>query len=113
MTPTRLPVGYFRDVATVSTENVTTGLFSTVAQASLACRLNAVGRQAAATGRDRSDFAAIQELHSPPDYTFPAEAYQLVIDSRTWNPDRRTSKLVKYDDGTGLYWRTDLTEATT
>jgi len=106
-----LPTGYFRDTAVVYTENATTGLFTVVAQAGLACRLNDVGRQAAATGQDRTDLASIRELHSDPAFTFPTADYQIAIDGRAWNPNRRTRSLEKHHDGTAIYWRTDLTEA--
>ncbi|HXI17661.1 MAG TPA: hypothetical protein VNM48_14975 [Chloroflexota bacterium] len=111
MPPTYLPVGYFRDSGTVYTENATTGRFTVVAQAGLACRVNDVSRQAAATGQDRADLASIRELHSDPAFSFPPADHQIAIDGRTWNPNRRTRSLEKHHDGTGIYWRTDLTEA--
>lgn len=106
-----LPTGYFRDTATVYTEGGS-GAWDTVAQNNLACRLETVSRQAAATGFERTDLATIRELHSDPAYEIPRYS-QLLIGGKRWNPNPASITLVKHHDGTGIYYRCDLTEAGT
>lgn len=105
-----LPAGYFRDTATIYTENATTGAFDVVARTGLACRLVAVDRQAGATGPDRADLAALREMHSDPTYSIPPYSH-LLIDGRTWTPNPRTSLLEKHHNGDGIFWRSDLVES--
>lgn len=105
-----LPVGYFRDTATVYTEGAS-GAFDTVARQTLLCRLETINRQAGA-GFERPDLPVARELHSDPAYEVPKYS-QLLISGRRWNPNPATIAQVKHHDGTVIYQRCEVVEAGT
>lgn len=113
-----LPPNYFRDTAVVYSENAGTGAFDVVVNAALACRLNTVNRQNAATAPDRAQLAASREVHSDPDFTPNVDAIrfgQFAIGADRWNPAPDSFVLERADDpaATPIYWRFDVVKAGT
>jgi hypothetical protein len=100
--------------ATVYTRTANTGPYNLVVKTGLACRLEAVQRQPAATSSERRDLANIGTLRYDATYDLPAGAIQVAVDAfpgQRWNVIQATAWP---DDvpGMGVVGRTvDVTRA--
>lgn len=100
--------------ATVYTRSGGTGPYNLVVKSGLACRLEAVQRQPAATSSERRDLANIGTLRYDATYDLPAGAIQVEVDAfpgQRWNVIQATAWP---DDvpGMGVVGRTvDVTRA--
>jgi hypothetical protein len=98
------------DSAIVYTESPTTGAFSVVATAALACRLAHPSRSAATTGPERAELAAMRELLFDPTYTLDEHA-QLEVGGTRWNPVAGTVAYLRGPSGAIEFGRADLVRA--
>jgi hypothetical protein len=100
--------------AVVFTRTANTGPYNLVVKSGLACRLEGVQRQPAATSSERRDLANIGTLRYDALYTFPSGAIQIEVDAfpgQRWNVIQATAWP---DDvpGMGVVGRTvDVTRA--
>lgn len=97
-------------VATVFTENPTTGAFDVVAKSDLKCRLAHIDGQPAATAPDRAEFAAMRNMLWEPEYVLP-ETAQVLVDGVRWNPVAGTFGAMKGPSGAVVYRRADVRRA--
>jgi len=75
-----------RSLATVYTEDATTGAFTTVARASLPCMLQHANYRDSAASSDRTQLAGERIFVWPAaEYTLPAYC-QIEVDGNKWNP---------------------------
>lgn len=77
--------GALDQIATVYTENASTGRYTDLANSGLACRLMHLNLQPAATSSDRAEFAAMRDMMFDPDYAMP-EQCQVEVDGVRWQP---------------------------
>lgn len=79
--------------ATIFTRTANTGPFNLVAKTGLACRLESVPRQPAATSGQRADLANLGTLRYDAAYTLPTASIQIEVDAfpgQRWNVIRAT-----------------------
>lgn len=75
--------------ATVYTRTANTGPYNVAARTGLACRLDTVNVQPAATGAQRADLAALRTLMWDVDYALPDQGVQIEVTAPAYYAGQR------------------------
>jgi len=98
------------DTADVYIQNAS-GVYATLAQAGLRCRLAHVNTQAASSGVERAELAALRNLIWDPGYVMPEAAQLVAGDGGRWNVQAGTLKALRGPSGTITYRQCDVVRA--